>query len=232
SPLTMLQISTRKIQATNMFFSSWGLVFLTVGILVEEWVKLKLDTEEYISHNPWICCTTVWPEDKLEVVRNTMILVLNLSFLHNLYLGLEFTSMIPQMQYIHFIPVIFSFFTGILLFFALLLYHQKLREGQAVYYSSYEISWITFIAYLNVFCFIASGESGTLKGILSLVPQSYSCSCLNIIHICPTESLDLQSSEMSIKPVSLPERTAMPRSIVRSHCREDSINKPHIQTRR
>ncbi|XP_037360201.1 transmembrane protein 225 [Talpa occidentalis] len=219
----MLHISTRKIQATNMFFSSWGLVFLTVGIPVEEWVRLKLKTQKYISHNPWICCTTVWPEDKLEVVRIMMMLVLSLSFLHNLFLGLEYTYMIPRMKYIHFIPVILSFLTGILLFSALLLYHQKLRQGQAVYYTSYKITWITFIAYLNVFCFIASG-------ILSLVAQSHLCSCLNIIHICPVESLDTEPSEISVKPISLSECTAMPRSIVRSSYREDSLSKPHIQT--
>ncbi|XP_004688865.1 PREDICTED: transmembrane protein 225 [Condylura cristata] len=221
----MLHMSTRKIQATNLFFSSWGLVFLTVGVVVEEWVNLKLDTQKFISHSPWICCTALWPEDKLEVVRIMMILVLNLSFLHNLFLGLEFTYMIPQMKYILFIPVILGFLTGSLLFFALLLYHQKLRQGQAVYYSSYKITWITFIAYLNVFCFISSG-------FLSLLSQSHSCSCLNIIRLCPIKHLDAQPSEIAVKPVSLPERTAMPRSIVRSHCREDSLNKPHSQTRR
>ncbi|XP_038391759.1 transmembrane protein 225 isoform X7 [Canis lupus familiaris] len=59
----MAKVSLRGIQATNMFFSSWALIFLTLGILREEWVELTLETKKNtISHSPWICCTTLWPE--------------------------------------------------------------------------------------------------------------------------------------------------------------------------
>ncbi|KAM9079901.1 transmembrane protein 225 [Megaptera novaeangliae] len=59
----MVHVSVRKVQATNMFFSSWVLVFLAVGIITEEWAELKLEPKKpRISHSPWICCTPVWPE--------------------------------------------------------------------------------------------------------------------------------------------------------------------------
>ncbi|XP_004427240.1 PREDICTED: transmembrane protein 225 [Ceratotherium simum simum] len=228
----MVHMSTRNIQAINMFFSSWALVFLAVGIIIEEWVELKLETKKNtISHSPWISSTTIWPEDDLEVVRIMLILVLSLSFFHNLFLGLEFTYLIPQTKHTLFIIVFLSFLTGILLLCALLLYHQKLRQGQSVYYASYKITWIIFTAYLNVFVFIACG-------ILSLLQHKQSinsCACLTIIHKSASESQDIQQSGNSIKVISLPARTAMPRSIVRvhsSHTKEDSPNKSQIQTRR
>ncbi|XP_027436514.1 transmembrane protein 225 isoform X3 [Zalophus californianus] len=113
----MVNVSLRSIQALNMFFSSWALVFMVIGILIEEWVELTLETKKNtISHNPWICCTPLWPEDGLEVVRIMMILVLSLSFFHNLFLGLEFTYLVPQTKHIFFITVFLSFFTGILSF--------------------------------------------------------------------------------------------------------------------
>uniref|UniRef100_A0A8C4L5Y2 Transmembrane protein 225 domain-containing protein n=1 Tax=Equus asinus asinus TaxID=83772 RepID=A0A8C4L5Y2_EQUAS len=203
----MVHISTRNIQATNMLFSSWALVFLAVGIIVEEWVELKFETKnDTISHSPWICCTTVWPEDNLKVVRILMIWVLSLSFFHNMFLGLEFTYLIPQTKLVLFVNV----FLSILLLCALLHYHLNLRQGQSVYYASYKITWIIFTAYLNVFFFIVSGE------------------CLQEIH-------DIQQSESSIRGTSLPACTAMPHSIVRvhsTHTGEDSPNKSQIQTHR
>ena len=45
-----------------MFFSSWILVFLAVGIIIEEWAELKLGPQKpTITHSPWICCTPLWP---------------------------------------------------------------------------------------------------------------------------------------------------------------------------
>ncbi|XP_064338065.1 transmembrane protein 225 [Camelus dromedarius] len=53
----------RNVQATNMLFSSWALVFLVTGIILEQWVELKLGPEKpSLPHSPWICCTTDWPE--------------------------------------------------------------------------------------------------------------------------------------------------------------------------
>ncbi|XP_032283643.1 transmembrane protein 225 [Halichoerus grypus] len=222
----MVNASLRSIQALNMFFSSWALVFMTIGILIEEWVELTWETKKNtISHNPWICCTPLWPEDGLEVVRIMMILVLSLSFFHNLFLGLEFTYLIPQTKHIFFITVFLSFFTGILLLCALLLYQQKLRQGQSVYYSSYKITWIIFIAYLSVCLFMASG----ILSFLECKQSTKVCPCVTLIRIPERERQDIEESENSFKVVSSPD-AAMPRSIV--HSREDSPNRTQLQTRR
>ncbi|XP_014699176.1 transmembrane protein 225 [Equus asinus] len=228
----MVHISTRNVQATNMLFSSWALVFLAVGIIIEEWVELKFETKnDTISHSPWICCTSVWPEDNLKVVRILMIWVLSLSFFHNMFLGLEFTYLLPQSKLVLFVNVFLSFLSGILLLCALLRYHRNLRQGQSVYYASYRITWIIFTAYLNVFFFIVSG-------ILSILQHKQFINCcgsLTILHESVREIQDIQQSESSIRGTSLPARTAMPRSIVRvhsTHTGEDSPNKSQIQTRR
>ena len=61
--LAMVNVSLRNIQAIDMFFSSWALVFMAIGILMEEWVELTLETKKNtVSHSPWICCTILWPE--------------------------------------------------------------------------------------------------------------------------------------------------------------------------
>ncbi|KAM8955170.1 transmembrane protein 225 [Lycaon pictus] len=223
----MAKVSLRSIQATNMFFSSWALIFLTLGILREEWVELTLETKKNtISHSPWICCTTLWPEDGLEVVRIMMILCLSLSFVHNLFLGLEFTYFIPQTKYVFFITVFLSFFTGILLLCALILYQLKLKQGQSVYYSTYKITWIVFTAYLSVSFFMASG----ILSLLECKKSTSACACATLIHTPERESEDVEESESSVKIVSLPENAAAPRSIV--HTREGSPNRPQLQTRR
>ncbi|CAD7690096.1 unnamed protein product [Nyctereutes procyonoides] len=223
----MAKVSPRGIQATNMFFSSWALIFLTLGNLREEWVELTLETKKNtISHSPWICCTTLWPEDSLEVVRIMMILCLSLSFVHNLFLGLEFTYFIPQTKYVLFITVFLSFFTGILLLCALILYQLKLKQGQSVYYSTYKITWIVFTTYLSVSFFMASG----ILSLLECKKSTSACACVTLIHTPERESEDIEESESSVKIVSLPENAAAPRSIV--HTREGSPNRPQLQTRR
>ncbi|XP_039106171.1 transmembrane protein 225 [Hyaena hyaena] len=223
----MVDISSRGIQATNMVFSSWALVFFAIGIIVGKWVELTLETEtNTISHSPWICCTTFWPEGGLEVVRTMMILVLSLSFIHNLFLGLEFTYLIPQTKRTIFITVFLSFFTGLLLLCALLLYHQKLSQGKFVYYSSYKITWTIFTAYLNVSLFVASG----VLSLLQYKQSINSFACLTIIRTSDREIKDIQESRNSIKVTSSPDQPAMPRSIV--HTKEDFPNRPQVQTRR
>ncbi|XP_029813563.1 transmembrane protein 225 [Suricata suricatta] len=223
----MVKISSRGIQATNMVFSSWALFFLAIGIIMGEWVELTLETKiNTISHSPWICCTTIWPEDGLEVVRTIMILVLSLSFIHNLFLGLEFAYLIPQTKHTIFITVFLSFFTGLLLLCALLLYHQKLSQGKFVYYSSYKITWIIFTAYLNVSLFVASG----FLSLLQYKQSINSFACLTIIRTPNREIKDIQESGNSVKVISSPEQLAMPRKII--HTKEDFPNRPQIQTRR
>ncbi|XP_008688389.1 transmembrane protein 225 [Ursus maritimus] len=227
----MVNVSLRNIQAINMFFSSWALVFMAIGILMEEWVELTLETKKNtVSHSPWICCTILWPEDGLQLVRIMMISVLSLSFFHNLFLGLEFTYLIPQTKHVLFITVIVSVFTGILLLCALLLYHQKLRQGQSVYYSSYKITWVIFTAYLTVCLFMVSVLFS--PGILSFLECKQSTKifpCLTLIHTPEKESQDIEESDSSIKVVPSPE-AAIPRSIV--HTKDDSPNRPQLQTRR
>ncbi|OWK17151.1 TMEM225, partial [Cervus elaphus hippelaphus] len=50
--------------------------------------------------------------DGLEVVRNILIVVFGLSFMHNLFLGFEFTYMIPQTKYTLIMTACFAFLTG------------------------------------------------------------------------------------------------------------------------
>ncbi|KAM5223965.1 transmembrane protein 225 [Hipposideros larvatus] len=182
----MVEKSIRNIQATNMLFSSWTLILLVLGIIMDDWVELNSETKKNRkSHSPWTY-TTIWPEDELKVVRIIMILVLNLSFFHNLFLGLEFTYMIPQTKYILFIDVFISFFTGALSF----LQYKKSRN---------------------------------------------SCACMNITHDPSRGSQDIQESGSTVQVLSLPARTAMPRSIVRVQSMRSGEHVPkksQIQKRR
>ena len=50
--------------------------------------------------------------DGLEVVRNILIVVFSLSFMHNLLLGFEFTYMIPQTKYTLIMTACLAFLTG------------------------------------------------------------------------------------------------------------------------
>uniref|UniRef100_A0A8C8YJ29 Transmembrane protein 225 n=1 Tax=Prolemur simus TaxID=1328070 RepID=A0A8C8YJ29_PROSS len=224
----MLHLSNRSIQAMKILFSSWNIVLLIVGIIIDEWVELTSERKNTkMSHSPWMmCCTKVWPEDGLEIIRIMMILILYLSFILNLTFGLESTYIIPQNRYIHLITASLSFLSGVLMFCALLLYYLKLRQGQSLYLFSYRISWISFTSYINVFFLFVCG-------ILSLLQckQSHSCSCLN----SHQSSIKCKEFGSSIEAISLPEHPAMPRSIVRMHSmdsKEDVPNKPQIQTRR
>ena len=62
----MVHTLVRKVEATNLFFSSWILVFSAVGITIEEWTVLKLGPQDpIISHSPWICCTSLWTAGQL-----------------------------------------------------------------------------------------------------------------------------------------------------------------------
>uniref|UniRef100_A0A8C6EH10 Transmembrane protein 225 domain-containing protein n=1 Tax=Moschus moschiferus TaxID=68415 RepID=A0A8C6EH10_MOSMO len=226
----MVHILVRKVEAANMFLSSWILVFLAIGIIIEEWAELKLGHQKpMISHNPWICCTSLWSSDGLEVVRNILIVVLSLSFMHNLLLGFEFTDMIPQTKFTLIMTACLAFLTGILLLGALLLYHHMLTQGKSVYYSSYKISWIIFTAYLNILLSFASGFLSLLQykqsigGSGSRIPKS------------ARESQVMEQHGVSIKVISLPAGTAMPRSIVRihsAHTKEDSPGRLNVQARR
>ncbi|XP_073760139.1 transmembrane protein 225 isoform X2 [Callorhinus ursinus] len=174
--------------------------------------------------HPSLARSFCFPTDGLQVVRIMMILVLSLSFFHNLFLGLEFTYLVPQSKHIFFITVFLSFFTGIFLLCALLLYQQKLRQGQPVYYSSYKITWIIFTAYLSICLFMASG----ILSFLECKQSTKVCPCMTLIRIPERERQDTEESENSFKVVSSPD-AAMLRSIV--HSREDSPNR-QLQTRR
>ncbi|XP_005378460.1 PREDICTED: transmembrane protein 225 isoform X2 [Chinchilla lanigera] len=109
-------MSKRNIQTTNLLFSSWAVVSLIIGVFMKEWVELVPKIKKVkISHSPWMtCCTTIWPEDSLKVVRIMMVLVLCLSFFLNLILGMQYTYVIPQNRYIQLIIAFSCFLTGFL----------------------------------------------------------------------------------------------------------------------
>nr|XP_014335909.1 PREDICTED: LOW QUALITY PROTEIN: transmembrane protein 225 [Bos mutus] len=227
----VVHILVRKVKATNMFFSYWVLVLLAIGLIIEEWAELKLGPQKpMINQSPWICCTSLWPSDGLEVVRNILIVLFSLSFMHNLLLGFEFTYMIPQTKYTLIMTACLAFLTGILLLAVPLLYHHMLIQGESMYYSSYKVSWVIFTTYLNVLLFFASGFLSLLQckqsingsGSLITIPKS------------TRESQVVEKHGVSIKVVALPAGTAMPHSIVwihSAHMKEDSPKRPHIQAR-
>ncbi|XP_003418323.1 transmembrane protein 225 [Loxodonta africana] len=230
----MVEISVRSIQTTNMILSSLALIILVIGTIAEKWIELKLEAKKItINHSPWmLCCITTWPEDDLEVVRIMMILTLSLSFLLNLVLGMEFTYLIPQTIYIHFISAFLSFLTGIILLSALLLYHHKLRQGQSVYYTSYKITWIPYTAYVIVTFFVTCG----ILSILNSLQFVNRFTCLNIINKSDRECKEIPQSGSSIKVISSTDASIKPRSIVRLHSvsvKGDVLDKsPPVQVRR
>ncbi|XP_004052365.4 transmembrane protein 225 isoform X1 [Gorilla gorilla gorilla] len=220
----MVHVSNSSIQGMNILFSSWAVVLTVMGITLDKWVELISEDERAkMNHSPWMmCCPAFWPEGDLKVVRIMMMSSLGLSFLLNLILGMKFTYLIPQNKYIQLFTTILGFFSGIFLLWALILYHNKLKQGQSMHFSSYRITWIMYTAYLNVFFLSVCGILSLLECKLS----TSSCTCLNI-HKSDNEC---KESENSIEDISLPERTAMPRSIVRAHT-VNSLNKK-VQTHR
>ncbi|XP_032141002.1 transmembrane protein 225 isoform X2 [Cebus imitator] len=163
-------------------------------------------------------------QDDLRVVRIMMMSSLGLSFLLNLILGMKLTYLIPQNKYIHLFTTILSFLSGILLLWALVLYHNKLKQGQSVHFSSYNINWIMYTAYLNIFFLFVCG-------IFSLLEYQLSTGCCTWLNIHKSDN-ECKESENCIKGISLPEHAAMPHGIVRSHTvnsKEGTLNK---QTRR
>ncbi|EHB16713.1 Transmembrane protein 225, partial [Heterocephalus glaber] len=221
--------SKKNIQATNLLLSSWAVVSLMVGVFIEEWVELvpKIKKDK-ISHSPWMtCCSTIWPEDSLKVVRIMMMLVLCLSFFLNLILGMQYTYMIPQNRYMHFIIAFICFLTGCLLFGTLALYHHKLKHDQALYFSSFQTMRVPFTPYLATVFFITCG----FLCLLQCKQPTHSCTCQKI-HPSDEQCSDKQLSGHSVQVISLPERTAMPRSTVcapSQDSKEDAVSKEHLQ---
>ncbi|XP_008071399.1 transmembrane protein 225 [Carlito syrichta] len=215
----MVHISNRNIQVMNTFLSSWTVFFLAIGIIMKEWVILISENKKIKKiHSPWmVCCTTLWPEDNLKVIRIMMISALGFSFFLNLMQGLKLTYMIPQNKLVHVIAVILNFLSGTLLLCALLQYYHKLKQGQSVYFASYKITWITFTAFLNVFILFVCG----ILSVLECMQFTKSCSCLNI-----------HKSANDCKESSLPECTTIPHSIVHvypTNSKKDTPNK-QVQT--
>ncbi|XP_060035826.1 transmembrane protein 225 isoform X3 [Erinaceus europaeus] len=173
----MVTIPLRSVQAVNLLLSSGIVIFMSAGVIIETWVELNLETKNPRSHSPWLYYGDLWPEaDDMKFVRTLMISVFSLAFIHNLFLGLEYSYMIPETKYLHLIPTLL----------------------------------------------------GLVTGVLSFLPH-ISSTCLKFTHTSSEESLVMQESTSSIKVVTLPERTAMPRSIVRVHSGDV---KPHVPTRR
>nr|KAF6404304.1 transmembrane protein 225 [Molossus molossus] len=58
----MVHLSTRNVQAINMFFSSWALLLLASGVMLNNWVIINSETKtNKKSHSPWMT-TTIWPK--------------------------------------------------------------------------------------------------------------------------------------------------------------------------
>ncbi|XP_008590631.1 PREDICTED: transmembrane protein 225 [Galeopterus variegatus] len=228
----MVRMSSRNIQAMNLLFSSWAVALLVIGVIVDEWIELIPHTQKNkLGHSPWmVCCTTIWPEDNLKVIRIMMIWVFILSFFLNLILGLESTCMFPQNKYVHLIIAFISFLSGILLLCTLLLYHHNLRQGQTMYFSSYKISWVTIAAYVNVIFLVTCG----ILSLLQCKQYTNNCTCLNICKSAK-KCKDVQQSGDPIQVTSLPEHSAVLRSIVRRHSvnsDEDALRRSQVQKRR
>ncbi|KAJ1065859.1 hypothetical protein K5549_007854, partial [Capra hircus] len=196
-------------------FSSWVLVFLVV----------EMSQKKYPSSSQY---SFFFSTDGLEVVRNILIVVFSLSFMHNLLLGFEFTYMSPQTKYT-LMTACLAFLTGILLLGALLLCHHMLTQGESVYRSSYKVSWIVFTAYLDILLLFTSG-------FLSLLQYKQSIDGSGSLITIPKSARESQVMEqlvVSIKVVSFPAGAAMPSSIVMLHCthmKEDSQKKTTHQS--
>ncbi|XP_037695754.1 transmembrane protein 225 [Choloepus didactylus] len=228
----MVHLSSRIIQTTNTILSSLALVFSVIGIIEDKWVELNLETRKTtINHSPWmVCCTTIWPEDDLEVIRTLMILTLILSFLFNLIQGMEFTEMIPQTKYMHLFTAFFSFLTGILLLSAFLYYYHKLRQGQGTYFSRYKVTWIHFTVYVNFIFYVICG----IFCLLHFKQSIKSLACLNTIHVSVRERSHELPPGTSIQVISTINPAIMPRSIVRAHSidTKEDVKPPSMQARR
>nr|XP_045000874.1 transmembrane protein 225 [Jaculus jaculus] len=112
----MVYVPSRNLQAVNIFFSSWAIILLAIGVIIEDWVVLVVTVQTNITiHSPWNpCCPTFWPEESLRTVRGMLMLTLNLSVCLNLILGLQFTYMISQNKCAHLFITFLSFFTGVI----------------------------------------------------------------------------------------------------------------------
>ncbi|XP_055970811.1 transmembrane protein 225 [Sorex fumeus] len=151
----------RNFCAVILFFSSWVLIFLTAGIVVEDWVHLNTENmpntkNKPISHSPWKSSKDdLWQGDNTENIRIMMGIILSLAFFYNFFLGLGFTYMIPRNEHSCFTSIVLSFLTGMFLLITLLAYHYNIKQGHHRF-SNYKLTWITFINYVNVFILITS----------------------------------------------------------------------------
>ena len=71
--------------------------------------QVEMSQKECLSSSQY---SFFFSTDGLEVVRNILIVVVSLSFMHNLLLGFEFTYMIPQTKYTLIMTSCFAFLTG------------------------------------------------------------------------------------------------------------------------
>ncbi|EDL95220.1 PMP22 claudin domain-containing protein [Rattus norvegicus] len=226
----MMRIPNRSIQAANIFFSSGAILLLIAGLIMENWVELIPKVrKDKVTHSPWLgCCPPFWPEESLEAIRRMMMMSLNISIYLNLIIGLQFTYMISQNKCVHLLIGFLSFFTGCLLFYAIIVYHHKLNKGQYVYFVNYKTKWIVFTIYLTIALFLTCG-------IFSFIQCTNRCACMKFC-VPHTESSSKAMTQNTIQVISLPPRSEMPRSIVHMHSdmpgKEGSISKPHLQSRR
>ncbi|XP_051011787.1 transmembrane protein 225 [Acomys russatus] len=220
-----MSIPNRSIQAVNIFCSSGAIVLLVVGLIMENWVELVPKVrKDKTTHSPWMgCCPSFWPEESLSTVQHMMRATLNISVYINLIIGLQFTSMISQNKCVHLLTGFLCFFTGCLLFYAITMYHHKLKKGQYVYFNSYKIRWMVFTVYLAITLLLSCG-------IFCFIQCTNKCTCLKVC--TPNRNSSRRVTGSSIQVISLPERTTMPRSIVHVHSVTSKTDKSHVQARR
>ncbi|XP_049634337.1 transmembrane protein 225 [Suncus etruscus] len=217
----MENLEHRNIHAINLFLSSWILITVTIGMVVEDWIYLKTENE-VVSHSPWKRCLDLFQEDDTEHVRIMMVTILILSFFQNFFLGLKFTYMISQKEHSCFISIALSFFTGVFLLITFLVYHYNIKQGCKRFYINYKITWITFMNYLNVPFLL-------LSGILSLLLYSSNSPFQNIIHL-PSRRKVSETQSRDSGNVTSPATQTMPRSIVHRHS-EDQDRPPEHKHR-
>ncbi|XP_036304899.1 transmembrane protein 225 [Pipistrellus kuhlii] len=228
----MMHLTSRNLQAINLFISSCSLVFLALGILVDDWVRLNIETGKNVKiHSPWKY-STIWPKGDMEVVRILLLVVLSLSYFYNCYLGMEYTYMFPQTACVIFTAAFLTCFTGILLISALILYHIRLRQGKSVYYLNYHLTWNISTAYISIFFHFASG----FFSLLEYQRRATDSSLPSETETASQGSDFRMQSGSSIQVISLPETPPPPPSIVRvrsQESRNSDIPKPtQIQKRR
>ena len=89
-----------------LFNQMFHLILIYLEICVPQ---VEMSQKKHLSSSQY---RFFFSTDGLEVIRNILIVVFSLSFMHNLLLGFEFTYMIPQTKYTLIMTACLAFLTG------------------------------------------------------------------------------------------------------------------------